>query len=120
MAQTTLLKAVSAATTTAGLYVGGSDSITLQFSPQGGEGFTGIVAFDVAFLPNLSAPNAFPIVTYQIPAWFQAVVLTFSAHATTVAFALPLIGSPPGAAFNWIRARLVSAPKGILSIYAAY
>ena len=120
MAQTTLLKAISAATTSNNLYVSGTDTITIQCNPQPGQGFGGVVAFDVAFLPNLSAPNAFPIVTYQIPSWFQAIVLTFSAHTANLAFTLPLVGVPLAAPFNWIRARVVGATRGALSIYVAY
>lgn len=120
MAQTTLLKAIAAATTSAELYVSGTDSVTIQCAPQPGQGFSGVVAFDVAYLPNLTQPNTFPIVTYKVPVWFQAVVLAFSAHPANLAFALPLTGAPVGAAFNWIRARVVSASRGALSVYAAY
>ena len=120
MAQTTLLKAISAPTPSTNLYVAGAGSVTLQCNPQPGQGFSGIVAIDVAFLPNLCESNIFPIVTYQIPSWFQAVMLTFSAHTMNLAFTLPLMGAPVAAPFNWIRARVISATTGALSIYVAY
>jgi hypothetical protein len=120
MAQTTLLRAISAAVTSTNVYVARADSITLQCNPQPSQGFSGVVTFDVAFLPNLSTPNTFPIVTYHIPVWFQAVILTFSAHTTNLAFTLPLTGAPVGAAINWIRARVVTATRGALTIHAAY
>lgn len=120
MTQTTLLKAIATATTSTNVYVAGAKSVTIQCSPQASQGFSGVVAFDVAYLPNLTAANTFPIVTYQVPLWFQAVVLTFSAHTPHTVFALPLTGAPAGAAFSWIRARVVSATIGALSIHAAY
>lgn len=120
MAQATLLKAISAATTSTNIYVRGADSITVQCTPDAASGFTGRISINGAFVPNPVASAfrsivIYPIVTFPLSPWFRITLLDFSAHASTLAFTLGLSG-----VWTWIQAQVMSASFGSISLYMAY
>jgi hypothetical protein len=114
LAQTTFHRAASAAATSIGVYVGSADSITLQCSPDANQGFDGTIAVDAAFVSNLNN-IIFPIVTFDIPPWFEVARLTFSVHTGVLAFTLKLSKN-----WIWIRARVVTANVGAINVHMAY
>ena len=114
MAQTTLLKGISAATESTGVYIGSADSITIQCTPQPSQGFDGTIAVDTAFVSNLNN-IIFPIATFDIPPWFEVAMLSFSAHMGVLVFTIGLSKN-----WTWIRARVVTAKRGSISAHVAY
>jgi hypothetical protein len=114
MAQTTLLRTISAAATSTGVYIAGADSITIQCSPQPSQGFDGTIAVDAAFVSNLNN-IIFPIATFDIPPWFEVALLTFSVHTGVLAFTIGLAKN-----WTWMRARVVTANVGSISVHMAY
>jgi hypothetical protein len=114
MAQITVLRGISSETTSTGTYVGQADSITIQCNPDANQGFDGTIAVDAAFVPNLN-DIIFPIATLKIPPWFQVATLGFAAHTGVLAFTIGLSKQ-----WTWIRARVVTANVGSVSVHMAY
>jgi hypothetical protein len=115
VAQTTLHRAVSAAATSTGVYIGEADSVTIQCSPDPNQGFDGTIGIDGAFVPHPATDICFPIATFGIPPWFRVATLGFSAHLGVLTFTIKLSKE-----WTWIRASVVTANIGAISIHMAY
>jgi|ERR1700733_1025700 len=104
MAQVTLMPSTAIVATGAGTFVGTiTTQINLQFVPQSGVGFSGVVEIDSSTSPNPGGGDWFPIAT-----------LTFSAHLTPLDINLYLSDNP------WVRANILSTTIGSISVYMGY
>jgi hypothetical protein len=104
MAQVTLMPNTSIVAAGTGAFVGTPvTQANLQFVPQAGVGFSGIVEIDSSSAPNPGSNDWFPIAT-----------LVFSAHLTTLDISLYLSNNP------WIRANITTSEIGSISVYMAY